>query len=477
MNGRIDSTGTGTGHGRHRRGSGTWTPAVPHAQGHHSHRAYGGTGTLEPPAQHTDPGFRASRGELPIPARADGADFGARDGSLYPGARDDRGGGAFPGARNAFGDRGNFSDHGNFTDFADRGEFGDRSNFADRGEFGEVDGRADLADTAPLAPPVLPSQRGEQRPPAAEATGPVRRTKVTLTPPPPPPAPEEEDADDEARIYLAPPVDGLSTFDLGSVPASVTPPRTWRKAAWFAAASSGGVVVAMLCAGTFLVGQPPASESRAINGWLGENGGSGHPLVQGDLPLPGDGTGTGTSNEPPATDDTDTTDPSLPGSDLPTSGGRPGSSTGDAPSSVGGGRPTTSPTGPSSGQPDSGKPQPELQKPPSKPAKREFEKQRYWTSNDPKTMADHSEKFFNTVTEDPGSAAALTEGELQQEGASGLRESYSDVAYFEVKHIYVDPNDGVTVNTVEVTHTDGSKSTEQRTLVFSENDKITNDGR
>ncbi|QFU93866.1 hypothetical protein [Amycolatopsis sp. YIM 10] len=485
MNGRIDSTGTGTGHGRHRRGSGTWTPAVPHAQGHHSHRAYGGTGTLEPPVQRTDPGFHASRGELPISARADYADFGARaelgtradqGGGAYSGARPDFGGGAYPGARTAFGDSGDFSD------FADRGEFGnhgERGGFGDRGEVeGHVD-QADLADTAPLAPPVLPSQRGEQRPPTAntaDVTGPVRRTKVTLTPPTPP-APEEEDAEDEARIYLAPPVDGLSTFDLGSVPASVTPPRTWRKAAWFAAASSGGVVVAMLCAGSFLVGQPPASESRAINGWLGENGGGGHPLVQGDLPLPGDGTGTGTSNEPPATDDTGTTDPSLPGSDLPTSGGRPGTSTGDAPSSVGGGRPTTSPTGPGSGQPDSSKPQPELQKPPSKPAKREFEKQRYWTSNDPKTMADHSEKFFNTVTEDPGSAAALTEGELQQEGASGLRESYSDVAYFEVKHIYVDPNDGVTVNTVEVTHTDGSKSTEQRTLVFSENDKITNDGR
>ncbi|AXB46918.1 hypothetical protein [Amycolatopsis albispora] len=448
MNGRIDSTGTGTGHGRHRRGSGTWTPAVP-ATGHHSHRAYGQTstlghgqtgtlaygqtgalghgqpstlaygqtgalghgqtGTLEPPAQRTEAGYRASRGVLPLHA---------------------------------------------------------------------------LDDTAPMAPPALPSQRGEVRQPLTEppesneATGPVRRTKVTLTPPPASDNDTDatDEADDEARIYLAPPVDGLSTFDLGTVPASVTPPRTWRKAAWFAAASSGGVVVAMLCAGTFLVGQPPAGESRAINGWLGENGGGGHPLVQGDLPLPGDGTGTGTSTEPP---EADSPAPSSgPGSDLPASSDQPGTSTGDAPSSVGGTRPTTPQSGPGSSQPDTGKPsKPDLQKPPQKPAKREFEKQRYWTNNDPKTMADHSEKFFNTVTEDPNSAAALTDGELRQQGASGLRENYSDVAYFEVKHIYVDPNDGVTVNTVEVTHADGSKSTEQRTLVFSENDKITDDGR
>ena len=40
----------------------------------------------------------------------------------------------------------------------------------------------------------------------------------------------------------------------------------------------------------------------------------------------------------------------------------------------------------------------------------------------------------------------------------------------------IDPERGVTVNTVEMTHTDGSKSIEQRTLTFGDGEKITDDG-
>ncbi|MFD2397315.1 hypothetical protein ACFSVJ_11840 [Prauserella oleivorans] len=69
---------------------------------------------------------------------------------------------------------------------------------------------------------------------------------------------------------MAPPPDGLGKFDLGSVPASVTPPSTWRKAAWFASLSSGGVVVALLVAGTALV--TPDDDRRAIEGWPDRNG-------------------------------------------------------------------------------------------------------------------------------------------------------------------------------------------------------------
>jgi hypothetical protein len=51
------------------------------------------------------------------------------------------------------------------------------------------------------------------------------------------------------------------------------------------------------------------------------------------------------------------------------------------------------------------------------------------------------------------------------------------VAYFEVKNVYIDQNDGYTVNTVEVTHTDGTKTVERRTLTFGDNNKIESDGR
>ncbi|MEO6086714.1 MAG: hypothetical protein ABIQ18_26730, partial [Umezawaea sp.] len=41
---------------------------------------------------------------------------------------------------------------------------------------------------------------------------------------------------------------GLRTFNIGLVPASVTPPRTWKRAAWFAVVSSAGVLIGLAVA-------------------------------------------------------------------------------------------------------------------------------------------------------------------------------------------------------------------------------------
>src|SRR5699024_5173020 len=67
----------------------------------------------------------------------------------------------------------------------------------------------------------------------------------------------------EPRTERAP--SGLEVFDLGSVPASVTPPRTWRRAAWFATVSSGSVV-GLLFAGAFLLGHQPEQDQQAGDG-------------------------------------------------------------------------------------------------------------------------------------------------------------------------------------------------------------------
>src|SRR5699024_6382232 len=67
----------------------------------------------------------------------------------------------------------------------------------------------------------------------------------------------------EPRTERAP--SGLEVFDLGSVPASVTPPRTWRRAAWFATVSSGSVV-GLLFAGAFLLGHQPEQDQTSGDG-------------------------------------------------------------------------------------------------------------------------------------------------------------------------------------------------------------------
>ncbi|WP_370970492.1 hypothetical protein [Amycolatopsis sp. cg9] len=292
----------------------------------------------------------------------------------------------------------------------------------------------------------------------------ARRTRVSLTAP----KPRGVDLDeDDVRIYSAPPLDGLGGFTIGSVPASVTPPKTWRKAAWFATGASGAVVVGLLCAGSFLVGKPPVDQ--AVQGsWPGYQG----------VPTVIDPTG---EHQPPSEGG------SAPG---PESSSRPDNdNAGDKKTSGNGGSgpvddsaaiPGSSTSGPAEPTPGTATPSSAPQKPPVTPAQRETPvKPPWWYSFPPdaQTMGDNSEKFFNTVTTDPASASAVTTGELHDQGPQALAERYADIAYFEVRKVSIDQQRGVTVNTVEVTHKDGTKTIEQRTLTFGDGDKIAADGQ
>ncbi|KZB82145.1 hypothetical protein AVL48_09400 [Amycolatopsis regifaucium] len=293
----------------------------------------------------------------------------------------------------------------------------------------------------------------------------AQRTKVTLAAPAPC-RPEPVENDDEVRVYLAPPLDGLSTFDLGSVPASVTPPKTWRKAAWFAAAASALVVVGLLFAGSFLVGKP-LPEQQSQGGWPGYRGGS--PMTNEGLAAnPTTQSQGGAAGNPSGSE-----------SDSPTSDDRSSANSGTSSDSErhgsGGSRPasggpvtTGRPAPPSSDRP---------RKPPITPADRTTTPAPWYASQpDAQAMGDNTELFLNTVTTDPNQASDVTSGSLREEGAQGLRERYADVAYFEVKKVSIDQRRGVTVNTVEVTHKDGTKTMEQRTLTFGDDDKIVDDG-
>lgn len=295
---------------------------------------------------------------------------------------------------------------------------------------------------------------------AAESPEKPRRTKITLTP-----ATEESE---DVRVYLAPPVDGLSKFDLGNVPASVTPPRSWRKAAWFATMSSCGVAVALVLAGSYLVSQQPQTNAE-VDGWTGFHG---KPPITHDEGLADRGpededatrTKSGTSKTPQRIADVaDVSDSSSAGNSTPGS--------------------TTSQQGSSAPQPSpsegASSPAPEPpEKPPPTPAPREVKRDAFYNfPPDAQTMGDRSETFLNEVTENPEVAHAQTGGKLHDQGADALAEKYSDVAYFEVKRIYIDQQNRVTVNTVEVTYTDGSTETQQCTLRFEEGDKITQDCR
>lgn len=324
------------------------------------------------------------------------------------------------------------------------------------------------------APPLFPASHGDlpldddeaddEAEPVAESRAELaaRRTRVSLVSPQPRDADQE---DDEVRIYAAPPIDGLGGFTIGSVPASVTPPKTWKKAAWFATGASGAVVVGLLFAGSYLVGKPVADQ--AVQGaWPGYQGA---PTVIDPTGEPAQTSREGGSAAGPDS----SSRPDQPAGR--TSGGGAGPVDGTVPPPADDSSTTPGTTGTATPG-TSARPQ----KPPITPAQRETPvKPPWWYSFPPdaQTMGDNSEKFFNTVTTDPAAASAVTTGDLHDKGPQALAERYAGIAYFEVRKISVDQQRGVTVNTVEITHTDGSKTIEERTLTFGDGDKIAADGQ
>ncbi|WIY03670.1 hypothetical protein QRX60_07390 [Amycolatopsis mongoliensis] len=406
--------------GRHRLGSTDgWTPPLPEHRAGRRHAA--GPAPVDPPVSGSLPLAQPRSGTLPLPQPTSGAHplaqptSGALPRPSLPQPRDRRPAAPlFP------------ASHGSLP----------------------------LDDVEPAEPAEPP--RSETR--ADQA---ARRTRVSLAAPQPRRADPE---DDDVRIYAAPPIDGLGGFTIGSVPASVTPPKTWKKAAWFATGASGAVVVGLLFAGSYLVGKPPVDQ--AVQGaWPGYQGAPTVIDPTGEAEPPSRQGGSA-----PGPDDS-TSSPDKPAGR--TSGGGAGPVDGAAPPPSADRTAGSKTTGTAT---PSGRPQ----KPPVTPAQRETPvKPPWWYSFPPdaQTMGDNSEKFFNTVTTDPAAASSVTTGELHDQGPQALAERYAGVAYFEVRKISIDQQRGVTVNTVEITHTDGSKTIEERTLTFGDGDKIAADGQ
>jgi hypothetical protein len=295
---------------------------------------------------------------------------------------------------------------------------------------------------------------------------PPPRTKVSLAPAPG----HESTNDDDVGVYVAPPETGLSTFDLGSVPASVTPPRSWRKAAWFATASSGGVVVALLFAGATLVGKPAPDQAGAA--WIPGLGG-GLPTAEGEQRVPGP-LGSPASPNPHSS----SRSANQFGAGEPTGQGADTVAGPDGTTSVAtSGAPAVAPTAGRPGAPSTPAGSPAVpEKPPAGPAPYDADPfQLSLQQGDPATLAENSQKYLDTVTENPEAAHEMTTGKLKREGPRGIKEKYSDVAYFEVDHIQVHQYDGKTVCTVKAVHKNGRQTTEQRTLTFQGN-KIASDG-
>ena len=322
------------------------------------------------------------------------------------------------------------------------------------------------ADGAPpsfLREPIVgPARRPKHAAKPVAPADPLVDT-VPMSPPPKHSKPETGPLS-SAVVFAIPeiPATGLRTFDLGTVPASVTPPRSWRKAAWFAVGTSAAVVLGLAFATAEFMGRP-VDDGALIDALPAYPTG---PLTLAELPLEDDAT-----SGPPSTD-------------RPTTSRKPSTSATPSSSSAGDENPprdtviggtsgdeTVSPTEPPS--------EDTTTTPPTTPAEpmRTTVGPAPVTPTDPQKMGDRTEQYFALVTSDPAAAHELTTGGMAREGETGIEARYGEVERIEVQDITIDRNQAVTTSRVKVIHEDGTTTVEERRLTFTwgGDPKITND--
>lgn len=268
-----------------------------------------------------------------------------------------------------------------------------------------------------------------------------------------------------SRAYAWPetPATGLRKFNLGTIPASVTPPRTWRRAAWFAVGAATFVVVALGYAAVTLVGNPRTGST--IDALPGQP--SQQLLITG---LPADET---TTSAAPATSSPTTTSTSSSSAARTTTTTPPRQRDTNhraSPHIPEQGRPA--PTAASPVRP----PRPGTSQKPGAPPRSTVEAAAL-SATDADKMGDLTEAYYANVLRDPAAACALTTGRMRAEGPEGIEARYADIERIEVKQIMIDPNWSFTRSVLVYKRKDGSTVTVRRELTFSQgaNPRITSD--
>jgi hypothetical protein len=246
----------------------------------------------------------------------------------------------------------------------------------------------------------------------------------------------------------------LRKFNIGLVPASATPPGTWKRAAWFAVLSSAGVLVGLALAASKLVGAGEPAERVGLPGYP-----TGVPL------LPGFATETPPPRATPA--------PSTPGTRAPTAhvpegvGERVDEAeelrAPEAERRAAGGKSPEEPAGPATTGPATTGPAARTGSPEVTTVPRGDGPPLV----DGVAIAARTEKFYEEAVRDSGTAMAMVSDSFRSDAEELLAQQFADVSLIEVTAIQVDPTKGVTLSTLEVTRKDGAKVTEERQLEFT----------
>ncbi|MBO0840345.1 MAG: hypothetical protein J2O49_05965 [Sciscionella sp.] len=280
---------------------------------------------------------------------------------------------------------------------------------------------------------------------------------------------------------------GLRVFNLGGVPASVTPPRTSRRAALFIGGTSTAVLVLLFLLSALVTNPPKRTGDIALP----------QPQLP-QLPLASPSPSNANANQdrqPQGVDRGDVTGAHDRGSPAVDDSSSAAGSIGDGSQTnqtADGGAPTIiieptrssgaptdgssggMPSGGSSGAPTDGGTSaapPDVSVQSGDPV--------LSTPVDGNQIADITQRYYAAVVSDPSEAYGMTGGAMRIEGQQAMSQRYADVKSISVKEIDADPNDATTTNEVTVTHTDGTVHTERHTLRFSfgNDPKITDDDR
>ncbi|WP_137812450.1 hypothetical protein [Gandjariella thermophila] len=230
---------------------------------------------------------------------------------------------------------------------------------------------------------------------------------------------------------------GLCAFNIGLVPASVTPPRTWRQAAWFAVLSSAAVLTGLLLVAALLGSPPPGSRIDALPGYPS--------VVPTIVPPPGGTPGRPVRDRPVVL---------AAGTERGAAHGWPdGAREGD-------------PAGPATGPAVPARPGHLPGTPGELPAVSVVAGAGPSIING-ETIANETQRFYGSVLDNVRRAYTMTTGALHADGLAALADRYRDVTAMRLESITADPGRGVTTNVLEITRRDGSVRTERRELVFS----------
>jgi hypothetical protein len=261
-----------------------------------------------------------------------------------------------------------------------------------------------------------------------------------------PEAPQVAELPDGAVVHVVAdtPPQGLRKFDLGIVPASVTPPRSWRKAAWFAVGTSAAVMCGLAVAAVRLMGTPPSGTTiDALPAF---------PTQElGTLPIDAPTRASQPTRTPASTTSstTDRPDTVRHTGEAPPPGSSPEQSDAGSPA----------PSGSSAGDTDTWI---EAAPPPRTTIGPEPV-----TPTNPQAMGDRTVEYFALVTDDPQAAHDLCTGGMAREGPEGIEARYQGVAHVQVQDITIDRNQAVTTSTVKIVRDDGTELVEQRRLTFT----------